>query len=76
MEDQHQDSRLYTVVINGEQQYSLWLCGRELPAGWTEAGKQGTRSECLDYIQEVWTDMRPLSVRQAAAQPLRGTPKH
>ncbi len=55
----------YTVVVNHEEQYSIWPVGRELPLGWQEAGKQGTKQECLDYIEEVWTDMRPLSLRRA-----------
>ena len=52
------------VVVNDEEQYSIWLADRELPLGWRDAGKQGTREECLAYIEEVWTDMRPLSLRK------------
>ncbi len=59
----------YTVVVNHEEQYSLWPSGRELPLGWNEAGKSGTREECLAYIEEVWTDMRPLSLRKAMEKP-------
>jgi len=58
------DSTIYKVVINHEEQYSIWPAEREIPLGWNEAGKSGTRQECLDYIHEVWTDMRPLSLRQ------------
>lgn len=58
-----QDTRLYRVVINHEEQYSIMAEGRENPPGWRDAGKQGTKTECLDYINEVWTDMRPLSLR-------------
>ena len=54
----------YRVVVNGEEQYSLWPSDRDLPLGWRDAGKQGTREECLAFIQEVWTDMRPLSLRK------------
>ncbi len=58
------DDRRYTVVINHEEQYSIWFADREVPSGWKEVGKQGTKQECLDYIEEVWTDMRPLSLRK------------
>jgi MbtH protein len=58
-----EDTRLYKVVVNPEEQYSVWFADREPPAGWRAADKQGTRKECLDYIKEVWTDMRPLSLR-------------
>lgn len=55
----------YQVVVNDEEQYSIWPEGRELPLGWRSAGKAGTKQECLAYIEEVWTDMRPLSLRRA-----------
>ena len=58
----------FVVVINHEEQYSIWPVGRELPHGWRAVGKEGTKAECLDYVREVWTDMRPLSLRQAMAQ--------
>ncbi len=58
------DNRIYTVVINHEEQYSIWPEDRELPLGWNAVGKTGTKKECLDYIEEVWTDMRPLSLRK------------
>jgi MbtH protein len=60
-----EDTDLYTVVINDEEQYSIWRFGREIPPGWHEAGKTGPKDECLAYIDEVWTDMRPLSLREA-----------
>lgn len=53
----------YRVVINHEEQYSIWPADRELPIGWSEVGKRGRKAECLEYINEVWTDMRPRSVR-------------
>jgi MbtH protein len=53
----------FTVVVNHEEQYSVWPVDRPLPAGWREAGRTGTREECLTYVDEVWTDMRPLSLR-------------
>jgi MbtH protein len=58
------DTRLYHVVVNDEEQYSLWPVGREMPPGWHEEGTSGTRSVCLSRIAEVWTDMRPLSLRR------------
>lgn len=53
----------YKVVINHEEQYSIWPVEREVPVGWKDAGKEGSKEECLNYIEEVWTDMRPLSLR-------------
>lgn len=55
---------VFEVVVNHEEQYSIWPADREIPAGWRAAGKQGTKAECLAHINEVWTDMRPLSLRQ------------
>jgi MbtH protein len=57
-------STTYKVVVNDEEQYSIWEADRENALGWRDAGKVGTRDECLAYIDEVWTDMRPLSVRR------------
>ncbi|MET8338705.1 MbtH family NRPS accessory protein [Streptosporangium canum] len=57
----------FLVVLNDEEQYSVWPAGRELPAGWRAEGFQGSREDCLAHIDQVWTDMRPLSVRQARA---------
>jgi MbtH protein len=54
----------YAVVINDEEQYSIWPVPRELPAGWKEVGVRGPESDCLAYIEKVWTDITPLSVRQ------------
>jgi MbtH protein len=64
MSDSSTDTRTYKAVVNDEEQYSIWLADRELPLGWRDAGKTGTKDECLDYIEQVWTDMRPLSVRR------------
>lgn len=55
----------FRVVVNHEEQYSLWLADREIPNGWSDAGKVGSRDECLAHIESVWTDMRPLSLRRA-----------
>lgn len=59
-----EDDMTYTVVMNHEEQYSIWPTGRDLPNGWREAGKSGTKAECLAYIDEHWVDMRPLSLRR------------
>ena len=55
---------IFKVVLNHEEQYSLWPSYRENPPGWRDAGKSGSKEECLAFIKEVWTDMRPLSLRQ------------
>jgi len=60
-----EDRTTYLVVINHEEQYSIWPDYKEIPSGWKEVGKRGLKSECLDYIETVWTDMRPLSLRIA-----------
>ncbi|ARV58855.1 MbtH family protein [Nostocales cyanobacterium HT-58-2] len=59
-----QDTTIYKVVVNHEEQYSIWPSYRENPPGWRDAGKTGLKQECLEYIKEVWTDMRPLSLRK------------
>ena len=59
---------LYVVVVNDEEQYSIWPDGREIPAGWLAVGKSGTKDECLAYVEEVWTDMRPLGLRRQMEQ--------
>ncbi len=56
----------FLVVINHEQQYSVWPANREVPAGWKSAGYSGSREQCLDHIEQVWVDMRPLSIRRSA----------
>ncbi|MDP6582373.1 MAG: MbtH family protein [Vicinamibacterales bacterium] len=70
--DDDDDSTTYNVVLNHEEQYSIWPADRENPAGWRDEGTSGTKQECLDHIDQVWTDMRPLSLRKqmdAAAEP-------
>ncbi len=62
--DDHEDTTVYRVVINYEEQYSIWPVDREIPVGWRDVGKSGSKAECLAYIKEVWTDMRPLSLRK------------
>ncbi|MBD9735539.1 MbtH family protein [Streptomyces sp. H28] len=58
------DSIRFRVVVNVEEQYSVWFPERPLPAGWTDTGFTGTREECLAHIAEVWTDLTPRSVRE------------
>jgi MbtH protein len=64
MDDSEQDQIGYKVVVNHEEQYSIWPADRENPLGWRDVGKQGPKEECLEYIKQVWTDMRPLSLRK------------
>jgi MbtH protein len=66
--DEAEDTRRYTVLVNDEEQYSIWLADKTTPAGWRSAGKIGSKQECLDHIRAVWTDMRPLSLRKAMEQ--------
>ena len=61
--DEAEDTIEYLVVLNHEEQYSIWPASKAVPAGWREAGKRGKKAECLAFIGEVWTDMRPLSIR-------------
>jgi MbtH protein len=62
--EEQEDTTIYKVVVNHEEQYSIWPAYRELPLGWRAVGKEGLKDECLAYIEEVWTDMRPLSLRK------------
>jgi MbtH protein len=63
--DDHEDNTEYKVVVNHEEQYSIWPADRENPVGWKDGGKSGSKAECLAYIKEVWTDMRPLTLRKS-----------
>ena len=62
--DDRENQTVYRVVVNQEEQYSIWPADREIPKGWSDVGKSGTKNQCLEYIGEVWTDMRPLSLRK------------
>jgi len=62
--EEQEDTTIYKVVVNHEEQYSIWPAHREPPLGWREVGKEGSKDECLAYVGEVWTDMRPLSLRK------------
>ena len=61
--EDREDKTIYRVVVNHEEQYSIWPIYKEIPLGWRDAGKSGSKAECLSYIDEVWIDMRPLSLR-------------
>lgn len=58
------EAMTYLVVFNLEEQYSIWPAEKQIPLGWSPAGKRGSKEECLAYINTVWTDMRPLSLRK------------
>ena len=62
------EKTVYLVLINDEEQYSLWPKYKAVPPGWRAVGKDGTKSECSQYVDEVWTDMRPLSLRKRMEQ--------
>ena len=59
-----EDTTIYKAVVNHEDQYSIWPADRQNPLGWRDAGKTGTKAACLEYIKGVWSDMRPLSLRE------------
>jgi uncharacterized protein YbdZ (MbtH family) len=61
------DSPTYHVVVNSEEQYSIWPTDQEIPAGWRPEGTSGAKAECLEHIDRVWTDMRPRSLREQMA---------
>lgn len=63
------DTTTYTVVVNHEEQYSVWPADTPLPGGWSAVGVTGPKDQCLDHIREVWTDMRPRSLRRHMDQP-------
>lgn len=61
---QTENEQQYKVVVNHEEQYSIWPIDKANPLGWQDAGKDGSKADCLSYIKDVWTDMRPLSLRK------------
>ena len=71
-----EEKTVYKVVVNHEEQYSIWPVDRENPVGWRDAGKNGPKQECLEYINQVWTDMRPLSLRKKMDSDLAGKVTH
>ncbi len=62
--EEKEDTTTYVVVVNREEQYSIWPEGKEIPKGWRAAGKSGPKAECLAWVKEHWTDMTPLSLRR------------
>lgn len=71
--EERQDNTIYKVVMNHEEQYSIWTAERENALGWKDVGKVGPKADCLAYIKEVWTDMRPLSLRKRMEEATRKT---
>jgi MbtH protein len=69
------DTITYIVVMNDEEQFSIWPKRKAIPRGWRAVGTEGPKAECLRYIDEVWTDMRPLSLRRQMEADLRGSAK-
>lgn len=67
--EERRDRTIYKVVVNQEEQYSIWPAEQANPLGWHDAGKEGSKEECLTYIEQVWTDMRPLSLRKRMDEP-------
>jgi len=68
-----EDTTVYVAVYNHEWQYSIWPIHRELPLGWNSAGYQGLKADVLAFIERVWTDMRPLSLRKKMLEALGGS---
>jgi MbtH protein len=68
MADEREDTTPYKVVVNHEEQYAFWPADRENAPGWKDAGKQGTLEECRAFVNQVWTDMRPKSLREKMAE--------
>ncbi|MER5497657.1 MULTISPECIES: MbtH family NRPS accessory protein [unclassified Streptomyces] len=67
------DAHAYSAVINDEEQYSIWPAHLDLPEGWRKAGTEGTKAECLAFVEEVWTDMRPATLRASMDRTAEGT---
>jgi MbtH protein len=67
-QEEQDDLTIYDVVLNDEEQYSIWPAHKKLPDGWRRDGTHGTKSGCLAHIETVWTDMRPLSLRRKMAE--------
>lgn len=66
--DDDDSFRTYIVLINEEEQYSLWPSHKSIPEGWRSVGVTGSKAECVEYVDKVWTDITPLSVRKRLAQ--------
>lgn len=72
--EEKEDTTIYKVVLNQEEQYSIWPAHRENPLGWRDSGTSGNKTECLTYIKQVWTDMRPLSLRKKMEEMAQNPP--
>jgi MbtH protein len=70
--DEKEDTTIYKVVVNHEEQYSIWPAARENALGWRDGGRSGSKEECLAQIKELWTDMRPLSLRKKMEEAAAG----
>jgi MbtH protein len=66
--DEAEDMTIYQVVVNHEEQYSIWPADRELPLGWSTVGVKGLKPVCLEWVEKNWTDMRPKSLREKMAE--------
>ena len=66
----------YRVVVNAEDQHALWFTDRDVPAGWHETGAAGSKDDCLRYVRETWTDLRPRSLRERMDAPTNGDRSH
>jgi MbtH protein len=66
--DDEDEATEYQVVVNDEEQYSIWPADRDPPAGWRSDGTRGPKAACLQHIDQVWTDLRPLSLRKRMAE--------
>jgi MbtH protein len=60
-----EDRTIYQVVVNDEEQYSIWRADKPIPLGWRAIGVSGPKTVCLEHIEQTWTDMRPRSLREA-----------
>jgi len=63
-----EDNEKYICLINEEEQYSIWFAWKEIPLGWKQVGLKGSKEEVLKYVKEVWTDMRPKSLKDIEAE--------
>ena len=71
MGEQTEDKTAFCVVVNDEEQYSIWPADKAVPAGWRSVGTAGSRADCLEHVKQVWSDMRPLGVRRSVKQERR-----
>jgi MbtH protein len=65
--DETEETTTFKVLVNEEEQYSLWPARREPPPGWQDTGKRGTKAACVSFINDAWVDLRPLSLRKRMA---------